>query len=59
MRKLKNIKTDIRNLLPGHVLGATILMFSIFMSSCKSTEVPTIVVIKTDETYSPAKIRPV
>jgi hypothetical protein len=59
MRKLKNIKTDIRKLLPGHVLGATILMFSIFMSSCKSTEIPTIVVIKTDETYSPAKIRPV
>ncbi len=34
-------------------------LFSIYLSSCKEHVIPTIVVNKKDDTYSPAKVRPV
>ena len=36
-----------------------VLSFTFILSTCKEPEVPTVVVIKNDETYSPAKVRPV
>ena len=59
MEKLYNIRINDRNLVPRHGYGTLILMFLIFLSSCKNTIVPTTVVIKNDDTYSPSKIRPI
>ena len=59
MKKLQNIRFDIRKFVPLQRTGTLILLSFIFLTSCKSPEVPTIVVIKKDETYSPAKVRPV
>ena len=59
MKKLHTIRINDKN--PGQFSGSAtfILLLIIFLSSCKSPVVPTIVVIKNDDTYSPAKVRPV
>jgi len=59
MKKLYTIRINDRNFDLSQWLGIVILMFIIFLSSCKDPVVPTIVVVKNDDTYSPAKIRPV
>jgi len=59
MEKLNTIRINERKSVPLHGYGTLIFMFFILLSSCKDPVVPTIVVIKNDDTYSPAKIRPV
>ena len=59
MKKLYSIRINERKSVPLHGYGTLIFMFFILLSSCKDPVVPTIVVIKNDDTYSPAKIRPV
>ena len=59
MKRHYTIRLNDRKLVPLHGYGTLILMFFILLSSCKDPVVPTIVVVKIDDTYSPAKIRPV
>ncbi|MDP4239810.1 MAG: glucoamylase family protein [Bacteroidota bacterium] len=59
MKKSNNTRKDHSNLYPLPGLKVFILVFLIFLTSCKGKEVPTIVVIKNDDTYTPAKVEPV
>lgn len=35
------------------------LFFSVLLTSCTDPKVPTIVVVKNDDTFAPARVRPV
>ncbi|NCB67653.1 MAG: hypothetical protein EOM47_02245 [Bacteroidia bacterium] len=53
-----NIRTNLKSPIKG--LGSSILILVVFMFfSCKDPVVPTITVVKNDETYSPSKVRAV
>ncbi|MDD3322330.1 MAG: glucoamylase family protein [Paludibacter sp.] len=59
--KLLKKNNYINNILNSHLgVGGTLLfVIFLFFFSCKEAEIPTIIVIKNDETYSPEKVKPV
>lgn len=55
-----NFPSRVRSfIVPFQRVGVILLLSVFFLSSCKEPEVPTIVVVKSDDTYSPTKVRPV